>query len=91
MVEARGMQKGTEASGIRALRQAIRQHFRTQCALAAAVGVTPQAVSDVLRRGKRVPAEWCVKLEQATGGAVRACDLRADLYSAPRQDKGEQT
>jgi DNA-binding transcriptional regulator YdaS (Cro superfamily) len=91
MVEARDMQNGTQAFGIRALRQAIREHLRTQVALAGAVGVTPQAVSDVLKRGKRVPAEWCVKLEQATGGAVTAHALRPDLYPAPRQDKGEQT
>jgi DNA-binding transcriptional regulator YdaS (Cro superfamily) len=27
-----------------------------------AIGVSPQAVSEVLRRGRRVPAEWCLKL-----------------------------
>jgi DNA-binding transcriptional regulator YdaS (Cro superfamily) len=64
--------------GIGALRKAIRDHFRTQVALAAAVGVTPQAVSDVLKRDKRVPAEWCLKLEQATG--TPAHDFRPDLY-----------
>ena len=64
--------------GIGALRQAIREHFRTQVALARAVGVTPQAVSDVLKRGKRVPAEWCVKLQQATGTPAHA--FRPDLY-----------
>ena len=74
-----------KADGIGALRKAIREHFRTQVALAAAVGVTPQAVSDVLKRGKRVPAEWCLKLEAATG--IAAHDFRPDLYLAP---KGEQ-
>ena len=49
-------------------------------AVAHAVGVTPQAVSDILRRDKRMPAEWCLKLERATGGAVTAHDLRPDLY-----------
>lgn len=72
--------------GIGALRRAIREHFRTQVALAAAVGVTPQAVSDVLKRGKRVPAEWCLKLADATGTPAHA--FRPDLYPAP---KGEQT
>jgi DNA-binding transcriptional regulator YdaS (Cro superfamily) len=71
--------------GVGALRKAIREHFRTQVALAAAVGVTPQAVSDVLKRGKRVPAEWCLKLETATG--IPAHDFRPDLYPAR---KGEQ-
>ena len=69
--------------GVGALRKAIREHFRTQVSLAAAVGVTPQAVSDVLKRGKRVPAEWCVKLEQATGIAAHA--FRPDLY--PQEEK----
>jgi DNA-binding transcriptional regulator YdaS (Cro superfamily) len=82
------MQNTTEITGIRALRQAIREHLRTQVALARAVGVTPQAVSDVLKRGKRVPAEWCVKLQQATGGAITAHALRPDLY--PRPAEGEK-
>jgi len=69
--------------GLGALRQAIRQHFRTQVALARAVGVTPQAVSDVLKRDKRVPAEWCVKLQQATGTPAHA--FRPDLY--PQDEK----
>ena len=77
------MKDGIGAPGIKALRQAIRKHFRTQVALARAVGVTPQAVSDVLKRGKRVPAEWCVKLEQATGTPAHA--FRPDLY--PLQEK----
>jgi DNA-binding transcriptional regulator YdaS (Cro superfamily) len=74
-------------NGIGALRQAIREHFRTQVALAAAVGVTPQAVSDVLKRDKRVPAEWCVRLEQATGGRITAHALRPDLYPLPEGEK----
>jgi DNA-binding transcriptional regulator YdaS (Cro superfamily) len=74
-------------NGIGALRQTIREHFRTQVALARAVGVTPQAVSDVLKRGKRVPAEWCVKLEQATGIAAHA--FRPDLYP-PQEKQGDK-
>jgi DNA-binding transcriptional regulator YdaS (Cro superfamily) len=77
------MQNGTKFLGTSALRQAIRQHFHTQVALARAVGVTPQAVSDVLKRDKRVPAEWCVKLERATGTPAHA--FRPDLY--PRDAK----
>jgi DNA-binding transcriptional regulator YdaS (Cro superfamily) len=65
---------------ISALRLIIRRHLKSQTATAKAVGVSPQAVSEVLRRGKRVPAEWCLKLEAATGGAVSAHDLRPDLY-----------
>jgi DNA-binding transcriptional regulator YdaS (Cro superfamily) len=66
--------------GIAALRKIIREHLKSQVAVAQAVGVTPQAVSDILKRDKRVPAEWCLKLERATGGAVTAHDLRPDLY-----------
>jgi DNA-binding transcriptional regulator YdaS (Cro superfamily) len=45
-----------------------------------AIGVSPQAVSEVMRRGRRVPAEWCLKLQKATDGAVTAHALRPDLY-----------
>lgn len=65
---------------ISALRLVIRRHLGSQVACARAVGVSPQAVSEILRRGKRVPAEWCLKLEAATQGAVSAHDLRPDLY-----------
>ena len=66
---------------------AIRRHLKSQVATARAVGVTPQAVSDILRRGKRVPAEWCLELETATGGAVSAHDLRPDLYPAEKPER----
>jgi DNA-binding transcriptional regulator YdaS (Cro superfamily) len=68
---------------IQALRHIIRRHLKSQTATARVVGVSPQAVSEILRRGKRVPAEWCLKLEAATHGAVSAHDLRPDLYPAP--------
>ena len=67
-------------TNIGALRSVIRDHLRSQVAVARAVGVSPQAVSEILRRGKRVPAEWCLALETATGGAVTRHDLRPDLY-----------
>ena len=66
------------------LRQAIRHHLKSQVAVARAVGVSPQAVSEILRRGKRVPAEWCLAIETATAGAVTRHDLRPDLY--PNKD-----
>jgi DNA-binding transcriptional regulator YdaS (Cro superfamily) len=72
-------------NGIGALKQAIRGHFGSQVALARALGLTPQAVSDVLRRGKRVPAEWCLKLEQASGGRLTAHGLRPDLYPEQKE------
>ena len=72
--------KETRKTNIGALRTVIRDHLRSQVAVARAVGVSPQAVSEILRRGRRVPAEWCLALEQATGGAVTRHDLRPDLY-----------
>ena len=54
----------------------------TQVAAARVVGVTPQAVSEILRKGKKVPAEWCLAIEEATGGKVTRHDLRPDLYPA---------
>lgn len=72
--------KETRKTNIGALRTVIRDHLGSQVAVARAVGVSPQAVSEILRRGRRVPAEWCLALEQATGGAVMRHDLRPDLY-----------
>ena len=72
---------------IGALRQAIRHHLKSQVAVARAVGVSPQAVSEILRRGKRVPAEWCLAIETATAGAVTRHDLRPDLYPQNKEDQ----
>jgi DNA-binding transcriptional regulator YdaS (Cro superfamily) len=66
-------------NGIGALKTAITQ-LGSQVAVAKVAGVSPQAVSEIVRRGRRVPAEWCRAIEQATGGAVSAHDLRPDLY-----------
>ncbi len=66
-------------SGIGALKTAVSQ-LGSQVAVAKLVGVSPQAVSEIVRRGRRVPAEWCLPIQEATGGAVSAHDLRPDLY-----------
>ena len=52
--------------------------------LAAAIGVTPSAVTQWgLQDGdkffRRVPAERCPQIEQATNGLVRCEDLRPDV------------
>lgn len=65
--------------GIAALAQAVRL-IGSQMKTGKAIGVSGQAVSEVLRRGRRVPAEWCLKLQKATGGQVTANALRPDLY-----------
>lgn len=66
--------------GIEALKVAISEHFGSQGAAAKVVGRTPQAISEIVRKGKKVPAEWCLPIEQATNGAVTRHDLRPDLY-----------
>ena len=71
--------------GMDALAQAVRL-LGNQSSTAKAIGVSPQAVSEVMRRGRRVPAEWCLKLEKATGGAVTAHALRPDLYPKEQSD-----
>ena len=73
---------------ISALRLVIRRHLKSQVATARIVGVSPQAVSEILRRGKRVPAEWCLPIETATAGAVTRHDLRPDLY--PNKETSEK-
>ena len=66
-------------NGIGALKAAIAR-LGSQVAVAKVAGVSPQAVSEIVRRGRRVPAEWCLPIQEATGGAVGAHDLRPDLY-----------
>jgi len=51
-------------------KQAIK-HFRTQSALAAALGVSQPAVSNWLSRGA-IPAIKQLTLENITGGALQA-------------------
>ena len=72
---------------ISALRVVIRRHLKSQVATAKVVGVSPQAVSEILRRGKRVPAEWCLAIERATAGAITRHDLRPDLYPAEKREE----
>lgn len=72
--------------GIPALKHAIQNYIGSQVAAARAIGVTPQAVSEMVRIGKRVPAEWCLPIEEATGGKVTRHDLRPDLYPTDATD-----
>jgi DNA-binding transcriptional regulator YdaS (Cro superfamily) len=45
-------------TGMAALAQAVRL-LGSQMKTGKAIGVSGQAVSEVMRRGRRVPAEWC--------------------------------
>ena len=47
--------------------------------LARELGVPAVLISQWSRGVRRVPAERCVQLEEATGGAVRCEDLRPDV------------
>ena len=80
--------KKNESTEMAALAKAVRL-LGSQMKTGKAIGVSGQAVSEVMRRGRRVPAEWCLKIEKATGGAVTANALRPDLY--PKGDDDGHT
>lgn len=50
----------------------------SQSALASALNLAPQVVSNWGRRGN-VPADYCPSIERVTNGAVRCEDLRPDV------------
>jgi len=50
------------------------KHFGTQGKLARAVGVTPSAISQWVRRNK-IPADHAIAIERKTDGKFRAVDL----------------
>lgn len=54
------------------------EHFKTQRALAEALGVTDMAVTQWKKRG--VPPEVCLRIERATSGAVTRADLLPELF-----------
>lgn len=57
------------------------EHVGSQQALAAALGIKSPSITEWRQRG-RVPAERCIAIEQATGGAVTRYDLRPDVFGA---------
>ena len=59
----------------RALKRALKEAGGLS-ALAARLGITPQAVS----QWRRVPAARVIAVERATAGAVPRSQLRPDLY-----------
>lgn len=67
-------------SGMNALKRAKQLLGDTEQALADAVGRKQPTVHELLKRGKEVPAEWCIPLEKATGGLITRHQLRPDLY-----------
>jgi DNA-binding transcriptional regulator YdaS (Cro superfamily) len=65
--------------GIEALRRA-KELLGSEQAVAGIIGRTQSAVNQILSRGKRVPAEWCLPIERATAGKITRHQLRPDLY-----------
>jgi DNA-binding transcriptional regulator YdaS (Cro superfamily) len=51
----------------------------SQSALAAALGVARPTVNQWVFAKRPIPAERCIDIERATGGAVRCEDLRPDI------------
>lgn len=49
-------------------------------AMALAIGVKPPTVSQWIAGKRRVPAERCMAIEQATNGEVTRYDLRPDVF-----------
>jgi DNA-binding transcriptional regulator YdaS (Cro superfamily) len=47
--------------------------------LADLLGVVPSLISMWASGSRKVPAEWCMEIEHATGGKVKAEDMRPDL------------
>lgn len=54
--------------------------LETQTAFAKAIGKPQSSVSEILKDGKKVPAEWCLPVEKATHGQITRHQLRPDLY-----------
>lgn len=71
-----------ERVGIAKLAEAV-EIIGGQGPTADAVGVRQSAISECLRNGKRVAAEWCIPLEKATeakGSKILRGDFRPDIY-----------
>lgn len=63
------------------------EHAGGVTALAEKLGVRQSVVSNWRTRGAspRVPAERCIAIEHATGGAVTRQELRPDVFGEPAQ------
>jgi len=72
------------AKGIKALELCVKL-LGSQQKVAEACGVRQQTISERLKVGGLVPAEWCIPLERATDGEVTRQQLRPDIY--PNDDR----
>lgn len=55
------------------------EHFGSNTALAKAIGVVPMNVSHWIN-GRPVPVTRAIQIEYASGGAVKAAELRPDVF-----------
>lgn len=55
--------------------------------LAGLLNVTQQAVSNWKMPDRRIPLEHCIRIEQITSGAVKAADLRPDVYRPAKKGR----
>jgi DNA-binding transcriptional regulator YdaS (Cro superfamily) len=62
-----------------------------QSALADILGCVQQNVSKKLRCEIEVTAEDALKIERATGGALRAADIRPDIFEPAREHAQAET
>jgi hypothetical protein len=57
----------------------LKSHFRTFAEIGRVCRVSREAV----RRWKRIPAEHCRALAEASGGAISESDMRPDVFGKP--------
>ncbi|MEM9151368.1 MAG: YdaS family helix-turn-helix protein [Cyanobacteria bacterium P01_F01_bin.3] len=57
----------------------IKDVFGSQSELARLLDVHPMVVSQWKRR-RRIPAEWCIEIADASNGEISPSELRPDLY-----------
>ena len=58
----------------------------SQAKLAERLGVTKAFVNQIVSGARRVPAERCRPIEEATGGAVTRYELRPDVFGPAPQE-----
>lgn len=72
--------RNLDESSLEALNKAIDFFGGSQSKLSRAIGANSmQMVNNWIRRKRRVPAEWCPSIEEATAGTVPCELLRADV------------
>ncbi|MFB6311533.1 MAG: transcriptional regulator [Salinirussus sp.] len=59
----------------------ILEEFRTQSALARALGLKQQSVQEWFATG-RIPASRCVEIELLTDGRIRRSEIRPDIFGS---------